>query len=228
MSTPPAELSPGSSSTVCEDLPCLGCSLCIACLIYLSFAWKAVAEQSLPGRLLARDCVGVCLCPVVHPQSPQPAHRRRSMHMPVKVYLHERHSHAAVCWRKGNLRPPTSCPQGQLALWIPELSAGSGRCRNRSAQKGSCSFHPKRKGSGGQGFREEAGGQRETEGGAEEGEPGVLGQLGCSPAHSSPKFQAGVMGRGSQHPLFPDKAPAGKYSKWSWNVTEGMTSKAVT
>lgn len=158
MSTPPAELSPGPSSTVCEDLPCLGCSLCIARLIYLSFAWKAVAEQSLPGRLLARDCVGVCLCPVVHPQSPQPAHRR-STHMPVKVYLRGPHSHAAGCWRKGNLRPPTSCPQGQLALWIPELSAGSGRCRNRSAQKGSCSFHPKRKGSGGQGCREEAGGK---------------------------------------------------------------------
>lgn len=55
------------------------------------------------------------------------------------------------CRRKGNLRPPTSCPQGQLGLWIPELSAGSGRCRNRSTQKGSCSFHPKRKGSGGRG-----------------------------------------------------------------------------
>lgn len=36
------------------------------------------------------------------------------------------------------------------------------------------------------------------------------------------------MGRGSQHPLFPDKAPAGKDSRWFWIVTEGVTSKAVT
>lgn len=132
------------------------------------------------------------------------------------------------CWRKGNLRPPTSCPQGQLALWIPELSAGSGRCRNRSAQKGSCSFHPKRKGSGGQELREEAGGKERLRGGAEEDEPGVLRYLSCSPVHSGPENQAGVVGRDSQHSLFPYKTPAVEDSWWSQNGTEGMTSKADT
>lgn len=109
------------------------------------------------------------------------------------------------CRRKGNLRPPTSCPQGQLDLWIPELSAGSGRCRNRSTQKGSCSFHPKRKGSGGQGLREEAGGKERLKEGQRKVSLGALGYLGGNPVYSSPKLQAGVRGRDSNTPLFLTK-----------------------
>lgn len=123
-------------------------------------------------------------------------------HTLVKVYLQGSQAHG--CCSSFSLRSPWGQAAGEKEIRGPPHPAlrASWPCgfqnflqeaegaEIEAHRKAVVPFTPKRKGSGGGGSGRKLGGgkQREAEGGAEEGEPGVLGYLSCNPVYSSPEF----------------------------------------